>query len=119
MLDFLRLGKPTDNAFNESFNGSARGECLLAYEPAGCTIQMRGVANGLKRRSSTQRDRPESAGRVGQRLPAAFLVLMQMRRDFHRPGIRHRRQVIQSLGASATINALTFNRTSRTGRSWE
>ena len=27
-LDFSRLGKPTDNAFIESFNGSFRDECL-------------------------------------------------------------------------------------------
>jgi putative transposase len=27
-LDFSRPGKPTDNAFIESFNGKFRGECL-------------------------------------------------------------------------------------------
>ena len=27
-LDFSRPGKPTDNAFIESFNGSVRAECL-------------------------------------------------------------------------------------------
>ncbi len=27
-LDFSRLGKPTDNAFIESFNGRLRDECL-------------------------------------------------------------------------------------------
>lgn len=27
-LDFSRPGKPTDNAFTESFNGKARAECL-------------------------------------------------------------------------------------------
>lgn len=30
-LDFSRPGKPTDNAFVESFNGSFRAECLNAY----------------------------------------------------------------------------------------
>jgi len=29
-LDFSRPGKPTDNAFVESFNGSFRAECLNA-----------------------------------------------------------------------------------------
>ena len=29
-LDFSRLGKPTDNAFIESINGSFRAECLNA-----------------------------------------------------------------------------------------
>ena len=27
-IDFSRLGKPTDNAFVESFNGTFRSECL-------------------------------------------------------------------------------------------
>lgn len=27
-MEFYKLGKPTDNAFIESFNGSLRGECL-------------------------------------------------------------------------------------------
>ncbi len=30
-LDFSRQGKPTDNAFIESFNGSFRDECLNTY----------------------------------------------------------------------------------------
>ena len=29
-LDFSRPGKPTDNAFIESFNGKFRAECLIA-----------------------------------------------------------------------------------------
>ena len=31
VLDFSRLGKPTDNAFAESFNGRVRAECLNAF----------------------------------------------------------------------------------------
>ena len=30
-LDFSRPGKPTDNAFIESFNGKLRAECLNAH----------------------------------------------------------------------------------------
>jgi len=30
-LDFSRPGKPTDNAFIESFNGKFRAECLIAH----------------------------------------------------------------------------------------
>ena len=30
-LDFSRPGKPTDNAFVESFNGRLRDECLNAH----------------------------------------------------------------------------------------
>jgi transposase InsO family protein len=31
MLDFSRPGKPTDNAFIESFNGKLRAECQNAH----------------------------------------------------------------------------------------
>ena len=31
VLDFSRPGKPTDNAFIESFNGKFRSECLNAH----------------------------------------------------------------------------------------
>ena len=31
ILDFSRPGKPTDNAFAESFNGRVRAECLNAF----------------------------------------------------------------------------------------
>ena len=30
-IDFSRPGKPTDNAFVESFNGTFRAECLNAH----------------------------------------------------------------------------------------
>jgi putative transposase len=30
-MDFFRPGKPTDNPFIESFNGSLRDECLNFY----------------------------------------------------------------------------------------
>jgi putative transposase len=30
-LDFSRPGKPTDNSFVETFNGSLRGECLNVH----------------------------------------------------------------------------------------
>eukprot|EP01035_Chromulina_nebulosa_P022321 gene22321-28906_t len=37
ILDFSRPGKPTDNAFAESFNGRVRAECLNAYWLGGTT----------------------------------------------------------------------------------
>ena len=49
-LAFSRSGKPTDNAFIESFNGSFRAECLNAswfLSPA-VADQVRSVANGLQ-----------------------------------------------------------------------
>jgi len=30
-IDFSRPGKPTDNAYVESFNGTLRAECLDVY----------------------------------------------------------------------------------------
>jgi putative transposase len=47
-IDFSRPGKPTDNAFVESFNGSLWGECLNAnwfesIEEAKVTIEARRV----------------------------------------------------------------------------
>ena len=44
VLDFSRPGKPTDNAFAESFIGSFRDECLnahwfLSIEDAGMKIE--------------------------------------------------------------------------------
>jgi transposase InsO family protein len=37
-LDFSRPGKPTDNAFIESFNGSFRDECLNAHRSGGPVV---------------------------------------------------------------------------------
>ena len=57
-LDFSRPGKPTDNAFIESFNGSFRDECLnahwfLSLEDAREKIeQWRGEYNGFRPHSS-------------------------------------------------------------------
>ena len=53
-LDFTRPGKPTDNAFAESFNGKFRAECLNAYwfrvmasgVRFGCVLADAGYGNG-------------------------------------------------------------------------
>ncbi|MVM36383.1 DDE-type integrase/transposase/recombinase [Spirosoma sp. HMF4905] len=37
-LDFSRPGKPTDNPFIESFNGSFRDECLNAHRSGGPVV---------------------------------------------------------------------------------
>ena len=39
-LDFLRPGKPTDNPFIESFNGSFRDECLNTHRSGGLVVFM-------------------------------------------------------------------------------
>jgi putative transposase len=50
-LDFNRRGKPTDNAFVESFNGCLRDECLNTHwVPVArrCPSQDRGLAARLQ-----------------------------------------------------------------------
>jgi len=39
-LDFSRPGKPTDNAFIESFNGKFRAECLRPYGASAPTTRL-------------------------------------------------------------------------------
>ncbi len=66
-LDFSRLGKPTDNAFIESFNGRVRQECLnenwfLSLEDARQKVE--------NWRQEYNNERPHSA--LGQMAPAQF-----------------------------------------------
>ena len=66
-LDFSRPGKPTDNAFIESFNGSFRAECLnacwfLSLEDAQSKCDAW--------RSDYNEQRPHSS--IGQQIPVEF-----------------------------------------------
>ena len=66
-LDFSRPGKPTDNAFIESFNGSFRAECLnacwfLSLEDAQSKCDAW--------RSDYNEQRPHSS--IGQKTPVEF-----------------------------------------------
>ncbi len=68
ILDFSRPGKPTDNAFVESFNGSFRAECLnvswfLSLEDARSKCEAW--------RQDYNQVRPHSA--IGQRAPAELV----------------------------------------------
>ena len=50
-IDFSRPGKPTDNAFVESFNGTFRAECLnapLIRNSGRSTAINRGLAAGIQ-----------------------------------------------------------------------
>ena len=67
ILDFSRPGKPTDNAYVESYNGRARAECLnanwflsLADAQAKCEAWRRGY-NEVRPRSSLGNQTPMSA----------------------------------------------------------
>ncbi len=66
-LDFSRPGKPTDNAFVESFNGRLRDECLnahwfLSLADARAKIEAR--------RRDYNKSRPHTS--LGHRTPAEF-----------------------------------------------
>jgi putative transposase len=65
MLDFSRPGKPTDNAFIESFNGKFRAECLNVH-------WFMSLADASTKCESWRRDyndvRPHSA--IGNKVPS-------------------------------------------------
>jgi putative transposase len=68
-LDFSRPGKPTDNAFVESFNGKFRAECLNAHWFMGL--------DDARRKCETWRrhyneERPHSA--IGQKCPIELMI---------------------------------------------
>ena len=67
-LDFSRPGKPTDNAFIESFNGTFRAECLNAH-------WFMSLADARQKMEDWRRDynevRPHSA--IGNMSPIALM----------------------------------------------
>ena len=66
-MDFSRPGKPTDNAFIESFNGSFRDECLNAH----WFLSLEDAQNNVEKwRQDYNEFRPHSA--IGNLTPSAF-----------------------------------------------
>ena len=66
-LDFIRPGKPVENAFIESFNGRLRDECLNVHQftsIADAKDEDRSVARRLQSAPATQLARPPDAERV-------------------------------------------------------
>ena len=69
-LDFIRPGKPVENAFIESFNGRLRDECLNVHQFTsidGCEGEDRSVARRLQSAPPTQLARPSDTERVRRR----------------------------------------------------
>jgi len=66
-LDFSRPGKPTDNAFIESFNAQVRRECLSQHYFASL-IDARVVLGGWREEYNNRRPH----GSLGQRTPAEY-----------------------------------------------
>jgi len=75
-IDFSRPGKPTDNAYVESFNGTLRSECLEAHWFAG-------PAEAVKRIESWRREYNESRPHraLGERTPHEFARQIAASRD--------------------------------------
>ena len=67
-LDFIRPGKPVENAFIEAFNGRLRDECLNERGPIhidrGRASQDRSLARRLQCAAATQLARPPDTERV-------------------------------------------------------
>lgn len=72
ILDFSRPGKPTDNAFIESFNGRLRRECLnrTSFIPL---ADARAIIEAW--RQDYNQGRPHSS--VGQQSPDEFMIRWQ------------------------------------------
>ena len=75
-IAFSRPGKPTDNAFVESFNGSFRAECLNAHWFASLT-ETRQIVETWRREYNESR--PHRA--LGERTPNEFANGIAASRD--------------------------------------
>jgi putative transposase len=76
-MAFSRPGKPTDNAFVESFNGTFRAECLNAHWFASLTGAQRIVETW---RAEYNESRPHRA--LGEKTPNEFAKEIAASRDF-------------------------------------
>jgi putative transposase len=76
-MAFSRQGKPTDNAFVESFNGTFRAECLNAHWFTSLTEAQQIVETW---RAEYNEGRPHRA--LGRRMPNEFAKEIAASRDF-------------------------------------
>ena len=75
-IDFSRPGKPTDNAFVESFNGTFRAECLNAHW-FGSLAEARRLIEA--RRQEYNESRPHRS--LGERTPSEFACQIALKGD--------------------------------------
>ena len=75
-IDFSRPGKPTDNAYVESFNGRLRDECLNTH-------WFESINEAKQQIEAWRRDYNESRPHMalGERTPEEFAALMRQRTD--------------------------------------
>jgi putative transposase len=77
-IDFSRPGKPTDNAFVESFNGTFRAECLDAHWFVDLNEAKRLIEAW---RQEYNESRPHRS--LGERTPSEFASHIAARRDLN------------------------------------
>ncbi|OON33512.1 transposase [Izhakiella australiensis] len=76
VMDFSRPGKPTDNAFIESFNGSLRDECLNVH----WFLSLEDACEKIEQwRQEYNRERPHSS--LNNRTPEEFIRSLQKSQD--------------------------------------
>jgi putative transposase len=75
-IDFSRPGKPTDNAFVESFNGTFRAECLDAHWFTDLNEEKRIIEDW---RQEYNESRPHRS--LGERTPSEFASQIAAGRD--------------------------------------
>ena len=76
IMDFSRPGKPTDNAFVESFNGSLRDECLNVH----WFLSLEDAQEKIERwREEYNRERPHSS--LNNQTPEEFIRSLQKSQD--------------------------------------
>ena len=76
-IDFSRPGRPTDNAFIETFNGTLRAECLDTHWFSTLTVAKETIEAW---RREYNESRPHRA--LGERTPSEFANEVAARRDF-------------------------------------
>jgi len=109
-LEFSRPGKPTDNAFVESFNGHFRAECLDQHWFASLE-EARQVIEAWRIAYNTER--PHRA--LGLRTPAAMVKELKVTANIevgHIPGLRSKRRRANASGGQIPSSGQTQGRLS-------
>ena len=78
-IDFSRPGKPTDNAFVESFNGTFRAECLDAHWFSDLKKPRGSSKTGGRNMQEYNESRPHRS--LGDRTPSEFASQIAASRD--------------------------------------
>lgn len=107
-MDYSRPGKPTDNPFAESFNGSFRDECLNAH----WFLSLKDAAEKIERwRIEYNHYRPHSS--LNDMTPAEYVekCLVMIEKNVSLPGASVPNQMIFAAEESlSTVSEKSFSR---------